>query len=122
MNLFIDRNNTIFYHSYYSQKGRKSTPQTLAKLLSNTINLYGQYIDLEKQKSDHLEPVKIAKLDAQVFYIRTLRLMLVGQVYINNDKIKEAFGLWNECEKCIKIISSNEHTPENPMVDIKKMS
>ena len=121
INLFIDRNNVIFRHSYYGQKGRKSTPQTLAKLLSNTINLYGQFIEQEKAKTDSMEGKMIQIIDAKIFFIRTIRLMLVGQVYFNNEKIKEAYGLWNECERCIKIISNNEHTTEEPLIEVTKL-
>lgn len=39
MKVFIDRNLTIFRHSYDGNKGRKSTPQTLAKLLTATTTL-----------------------------------------------------------------------------------
>jgi hypothetical protein len=42
MKVFIDRNFTIFKHSYDGNKGRKSTPQTLAKLLTTTASLFSQ--------------------------------------------------------------------------------
>lgn len=44
----IDRNNMIFKHSYLSndKDSKKSAPQNLSKLLSNTISIYTQYIDL----------------------------------------------------------------------------
>lgn len=41
-----------------------------------------------------MDPEKIRAVDAKIFYYRTLRLYFVGQVYYNNDKIKEAFSLW----------------------------
>ena len=40
MKLFIDRNITVFKHSFDTDKGRKSTPQTLAKLLTSTTTLF----------------------------------------------------------------------------------
>lgn len=50
----IDRNNIIFKYSYLNKDkdkdnnkdSKKSAPQNLSKLLSNTINIYTQYIDL----------------------------------------------------------------------------
>jgi hypothetical protein len=50
----IDRNNMIFKYSYLSgdrdrdrdkeRDSKKSAPQNLAKLLSNTISIYSQYV------------------------------------------------------------------------------
>lgn len=56
INLLIDRNHTIFRFSFQSQS-KKSAPQTLAKLLSNTTTLYTQLIDLEKQKNEAMSEV-----------------------------------------------------------------
>lgn len=91
MKIFIDRNLTIFKHSYYGNKGRKSTPQTLAKLLTATSSLYQELAEVIKQKgqiSNTFEIEHIHAIDANNFYLRTLRLLFVGQVYFNNDKIK----------------------------------
>lgn len=52
-------------------------------------------------------------IDAKNFYLRALRLLFVGQVYFNNSKLKEAYGLWSECERCIKILFSKEEMNEN---------
>ena len=111
MNVFIDRNLTVFKHSFLlNQKGsndRKSTPQNLSKVLTNTISLYNSLTDIEKQKSEienNFDPEPIQRIDSKVFYLRALRLSLVGQVYFNNDKIKEAYSLWGECERCLKIL------------------
>jgi hypothetical protein len=41
-----------------------------------------------------------------------MRLMFVGQVYFNNNKLREAYGLWSECERCIKILISKEEMNE----------
>lgn len=43
-----------------------------------------------------------------MFYLRMLRLLFVGQVYEKNDKIKEAYGLWKECEKALSILETKE--------------
>jgi hypothetical protein len=48
MKVFIDRNYTIFKHSFGSDKGRKSSPQTLTKLLTATINLFTNLSELIK--------------------------------------------------------------------------
>ena len=45
-------------------------------------------MDLEKQKNETVDAKKVSEMDAKTFYVRTVRLMLVGQVYFNNDKIK----------------------------------
>lgn len=52
-------------------------------------------------------------IDAKTFYLRTVRLLFVGQVYFNNGKLREANGLWNECERCIKILLSKEEMKEH---------
>lgn len=39
MNIFIDRNLIIFKYSHDMNRGRKSTPQTIAKLLTATMTL-----------------------------------------------------------------------------------
>ncbi len=98
-NIMIDRNNMIFKYSYLNAEkdSKKGAPQNLAKLLSSTISIYTQYIELEKIKNegtDGLDPEKIRAVDSKIFYYRTLRLFFVGQVYYNNDKIKEAYSLW----------------------------
>ena len=89
----------IFKYSYLNAEkdSKKGAPQNLAKLLSNTISIYTQYVELEKiknQGTDGMDPEKIRAVDSKIFYYRTLRLFFVGQVYYNNDKIKEAFSLW----------------------------
>lgn len=48
MHVFIDRNYTIFKHSFGSDKGRKSSPQTLAKLLTAIISLFTNLSELIK--------------------------------------------------------------------------
>lgn len=50
MNVFVDRNLIIFRSSYEINRGRKSTPQTLAKLLTNTITLFQELAEVAKQK------------------------------------------------------------------------
>lgn len=57
------------------------------------------------------------KIDAKNFYLRALRLMFVGQVYFNNDKIKEAYGLWAECERCMKILIAKQDIEENKDIE-----
>lgn len=52
-------------------------------------------------------------IDAKTFYLRTVRLLFVGQVYFNNSKLREANGLWSECERCIKILLSKEEMKEH---------
>lgn len=96
----------IFKYSYLNAEkdSKKGAPQNLAKLLSNTISIYAQYVELQKiknQGTDGMDPEKIRAVDAKIFYYRSLRLFFVGQVYYNNDKIKEAFSLWQECERCL---------------------
>ena len=93
-----------------TDKGRKSAPQTLAKLLSNTITVYGQLIDVEKliHEGTELAPEKIRQIDACIFFVRTIRLNLVGQVYYNNGKVKEAYSLWNECERCLETVRNSK--------------
>lgn len=46
--ILINRNNMIFRHSYANigKENKKSAPQNLAKLLSNTITIYTQYADV----------------------------------------------------------------------------
>jgi hypothetical protein len=41
-----------------------------------------------------------------------VRLLFVGQVYFNNVKLREAYGLWVECERCVKILLSKEEMNE----------
>jgi hypothetical protein len=52
-NIMIDRNNMIFKYSYLNAEkdSKKGAPQNLAKLLSNTISIYTQYVELEKIKN-----------------------------------------------------------------------
>ncbi len=59
--ILINRNNMIFRYSYANigKENKKSAPQNLAKLLSNTITIYTQYADVQKAKSegtDGLDP------------------------------------------------------------------
>jgi hypothetical protein len=46
--VMIDRNNLIFKHSYSNndKASKKAAPQTLAKLLSNTMTIYAQCYEL----------------------------------------------------------------------------
>ena len=109
MNVFIERNTLIFVYSHQMNRGRKSTPQTIAKLLTATITLFQELAEIIKQKgsiSNTFEIEHVQLIDAKTFYLRTVRLLFVGQVYFNNGKLKEASGLWNECERCIKILLS----------------
>jgi len=92
-------------------RGRKSSPQTIAKLLTATMTLFQELADISKQKgeiSNTFDIEEVQVIDAKIFYLRTMRLMFVGQVYFNNNKLREAYGLWSECERCIKILISKE--------------
>jgi hypothetical protein len=40
MQVFIDRNLVVFRHSSQTNRGRKSSPQTIAKLLTATMSLF----------------------------------------------------------------------------------
>lgn len=51
---------------------------------------------------------ELKAIEEKSFYLRNLRLLFVGQVYFNNDKIKEAYGLWSECEKSVRTLLSKE--------------
>ena len=48
LSLFIDRSYTIFRYSHNTNKERKSSPQTLAKLLTTINNNFIQLSDLIK--------------------------------------------------------------------------
>ena len=50
MNIFIDRNTMIFAYSHHINRGRKSTPQTIAKLLTATITLLQELAEVTKEK------------------------------------------------------------------------
>lgn len=50
INTYIDRNMIIFRSSYELSRGRKSTPQTIAKLLTNTMTFFQELADVTKQK------------------------------------------------------------------------
>jgi hypothetical protein len=50
MNTFIERNGLIFVYSHQMNRGRKSTPQTIAKLLTATITLLQELSEVIKQK------------------------------------------------------------------------
>lgn len=50
MNIFIDRNTMIFAYAHLINRGRKSTPQTIAKLLTATITLLQELAEVIKQK------------------------------------------------------------------------
>lgn len=109
MNVFVDRNLVVFRYSNSVNRGRKSSPQTIAKLLTATMSLLGELAEVVKQKgqiSNTFEIEQVQAIDAKSFYLRTLRLLFVGQVYFNNNKLKEAFGLWSECERCVRILLS----------------
>ena len=111
MNIFIDRNLIVFKWSHDMNRGRKSSPQTIAKLLTATTTLFQELADISKQKgeiSNTFDIEEVQVIDAKIFYLRTMRLMFVGQVYFNNNKLREAYGLWSECERCIKILISKE--------------
>jgi len=91
MKLFIDRNLVIFRYSHELNRGRKSTPQTIAKLLTATSALFQELADIVKQKgqiSNSFEIEAVQAIDAKNFYLRTLRLLFVGQVYFNNNKLR----------------------------------
>lgn len=54
--------------------------------------------EIVKQKgqiSNTFDVEEVQAIDAKSFYLRTLRLLFVGQVYFNNQKLKEAHGLWS---------------------------
>jgi hypothetical protein len=91
MRVFIDRNLVIFRHSTVGNRGRKSSPQTIAKLLTATTSLFQELAEIVKQKgqiSNSFEIEQIQAIDAKTFYLRTLRLLYVGQVYFNNGKLR----------------------------------
>lgn len=78
LNVMVDRNNMILWHSYTvaDKDSKKGAPQTLAKLLSNTISIFMQHLELEKLKNEGTEgmdPEKIRAIDGKIFYYRTLR-------------------------------------------------
>ena len=50
MQIFIDRNLTVFKWSHDMNRGRKSSPQTIAKLLTATMTLFQELADISKQK------------------------------------------------------------------------
>jgi len=50
MNTFIERNTLIFAYAHHINRGRKSTPQTIAKLLTATISLLQELGEVIKQK------------------------------------------------------------------------
>lgn len=91
MNVFIDRNLIVFRYSHDMNRGRKSTPQTIAKLLTAAMSLFQEQAEITKQKgeiSNTFDVEEVQLIDAKIFYLRTLRLLFVGQVYFNNTKIK----------------------------------
>ena len=111
MQVFIDRNLTIFKWSHELNRGRKSTPQTIAKLLTATTALFSELADLVKQKgqlSNNFQIEWVQAIDAKNFYLRTLRLLFVGRVYSNNGKLREAYALWSECHRCLNILTSKQ--------------
>lgn len=124
LNVLVDRNFTIFRHSFGADKGRKSAPQTLAKLLSNTITIYSQLIEVEKlvNEGTDLAPEKIRQIDAYIFFVGTIRRMLVGQVYYNNGKVKEAYSLWNECERCLNTVRNSKEAMALELVDMEQVT
>jgi len=100
MNVFINRNLIIFRYSNDINRGRKSSPQTIAKLLTATMTLFQELAEVTKQKgeiSNSFDIELVQLIDAKIFYLRSLRLLFIGQVYFNNNKLKEAYGLWCEC-------------------------
>lgn len=91
MNVFIDRNLIVFRYSHDMNRGRKSTPQTIAKLLTAAMSLFQEQAEITKQKgeiSNTFDVEEVQLIDAKIFYLRTLRLLFVGQVYFNNTKLK----------------------------------
>ena len=111
MQVFIDRNLTIFRWSHGLNRGRKSTPQNIAKLLTATAALFNELAELVKQKgqlSNNFQIEWVQAIDAKNFYLRTLRLLFVGRVYSNNGKLKEAYALWSECHRCLNILNSKQ--------------
>ena len=50
MKIFIDRNLTMFKYSNEINRGRKSSPQTIAKLLTATMSLFQELGEIVKQK------------------------------------------------------------------------
>lgn len=115
MNVFVDRNLVVFRYSHEVNRGRKSSPQTIAKLLTATMSLLQELAEVVKQKgqiSNTFEIEHVQAIDAKNFYLRTLRLLFVGQVYFNNGKLREAYGLWGECERCVRILLSKQEMNE----------
>lgn len=91
MQVFIDRNLVVFRHSSQTNRGRKSSPQTIAKLLTATMSLLQELAEVIKQKgqiSNTFEIEQVQAIDAKTFYLRALRLLFVGQVYFNNGKLR----------------------------------
>jgi hypothetical protein len=91
MQVFIDRNLVVFRHSSQTNRGRKSSPQTIAKLLTATMSLFQELAEVVKQKgqiSNTFEIEQVQAIDAKTFYLRALRLLFVGQVYFNNGKLR----------------------------------
>lgn len=50
MKVFIDRNLVVFRYSSEINRGRKSSPQTIAKLLTATMSLFQELAEVIKQK------------------------------------------------------------------------
>jgi hypothetical protein len=66
--------------------------------LTAISNNFGQLAEIIKEKhllTGTLAGEELRAIDEKAFYFRTLRLLFVGQVYFNNEKVKEAFSLWN---------------------------
>jgi hypothetical protein len=82
MRVFIERNLVVFRHSTTgSNRGRKSSPQTIAKLLTATTSLFqelAEVVKLKGQISNSFEIEQVQAIDAKTFYLRTLRLLFVG--------------------------------------------
>ena len=91
MKVFIDRNLIVFRSSSEVNRGRKSSPQTIAKLLTATMSLFQQLSEVVKVKgeiSNSFEIEHIQAINAKIFYLKAIRLLYVGQVYYNNNKLK----------------------------------
>ena len=52
MKVFIDRNLIVFRSSSEVNRGRKSSPQTIAKLLTATMSLFQELSEVVKQKGE----------------------------------------------------------------------
>lgn len=46
----------------------------------------------------------------------------MGQVYYNNGKVKEAYSLWNECERCLNTVRNSKEAMALELVDMEQVT